>query len=106
MGVAHTLSRCFFWSENILWKEDLAGRDVTVSLSGRDLIVDTETVGAYLGGGEGVNGERAKGWKERRWGGKGVDVLWFERLDHAQVFDSRRDRARLVGVLWDYCARV
>ena len=48
MGVSHTLSRHFFWNENVLWKEDLEGRRVTVSLGGRDLIVNTEAVGKYL----------------------------------------------------------
>jgi hypothetical protein len=48
MGVSHTLARHFFWSENILWKEELEGRNVTVSLSGKDLIVDTESVGRYM----------------------------------------------------------
>jgi len=48
MGVSHTLSRHFFWNENVLWKKDLEGRRTTVSLSGRDLIVDTEAVGRYL----------------------------------------------------------
>ncbi|OJD34176.1 transcription initiation protein spt5 protein [Diplodia corticola] len=105
MGVAHTLSRCFFWSENIMWKEDLAGRDVTVSLSGRDLIVDTETVRGYLKGegkwegkaseGNGVDGKRSE-----------LDVLWFEDLDHAQVFDTAGNRRRLINVLERYCARV
>lgn len=48
MGVSHTLSRHFFWSENVLWKKDLGDRKVTVSLGGRDLIVNTEAVGTYL----------------------------------------------------------
>ena len=47
-GVSHTLSRHFFWNENVLWKKDLGGRNVTVSLSGRDLIVNTEAVEIYL----------------------------------------------------------
>jgi hypothetical protein len=46
--VSHTLAKHFFWTENILWKEDLGGRNVTVCLGGRDLIVDTESVGRYL----------------------------------------------------------
>ncbi|KAL1639606.1 hypothetical protein SLS58_007806 [Diplodia intermedia] len=98
MGVAHTLSRCFFWSENIMWKEDLAGRDVSVSLSGRDLIVDTETVRVYLAG-EGK-------WKDKTRSANDLDVLWFNDLDHAQVFDKARDRKRLISVLEKYCARV
>jgi pimeloyl-ACP methyl ester carboxylesterase len=48
MGVSHTLSRHFFWNENVLWKKDLEGRRTTVSLGGRDLIVATEAVGRYL----------------------------------------------------------
>jgi pimeloyl-ACP methyl ester carboxylesterase len=47
MGVAHTLGRCFFWSENILWKKDVAGRKITISLGGKDLIVNSEAVGRY-----------------------------------------------------------
>jgi pimeloyl-ACP methyl ester carboxylesterase len=48
MGVAHTLARHFFWNENVVWKKDLVGHNVTVSLGGRDLIVNTEAVGRYL----------------------------------------------------------
>jgi len=47
-GVAHTLARHFFWNENVLWKKDMKGLKVTVSLGGRDLIVNTEAVGRYL----------------------------------------------------------
>ncbi len=54
MGVSHTLSRHFFWNENVLWKKDLGGRKVTVSLGGRDLIVNTEAVGRYLSSNEPV----------------------------------------------------
>ncbi|KAH7053500.1 hypothetical protein B0J12DRAFT_58231 [Macrophomina phaseolina] len=68
MGVAHTICRCFFWSENIMWKEDLADRDVTVSLSGQDLIIDARTVGAYLLG-EDLS-EPKKTWNERPRTGK------------------------------------
>lgn len=50
MSVSHTLSRHFFWNECVLWKKDIEGRKVTVSLSGQDLIVDTEAVGRYLSG--------------------------------------------------------
>jgi len=53
MSVSHTLARRFFWNENVLWKKDLGNRKVTVSLSGRDLIVDTEAVGRYMSTGAG-----------------------------------------------------
>lgn len=107
-GVAHTLCRRFFWSENVLWLDDLlplmakTGMRVTVSLAGRDLIVDTEAVGKYLVGGvEGkVNGEE---WKHREWKGEGLEVIWNEDRDHAQVFDSVVKRARLVEVVRRYC---
>lgn len=92
----------------MLWLDDLlplmaqTGMRVTVSLAGRDLIVDTEAVGRYLVGGvEGkVNGEE---WKHRGWKGKGLEVIWNEDRDHAQVFDSAQKRARLVEVVRSYC---
>ncbi|KAF2088573.1 hypothetical protein K490DRAFT_64621 [Saccharata proteae CBS 121410] len=119
MGVAHTLGRRFFWNQNICWKEDLqAGVDaeeekrrVTVVLGGRDLIVDTESVGTYLAVGDistpesGLEKKGDQSWKTGQWKGTGLDVLWFEHLDHAQVFDKRADRARLIGVLRAYCRR-
>lgn len=103
LGVAHTLSRCFFWSENIIWKEDLGGRDFTVVLSGRDLIIDTETVGRYLAGRDLSDSDGS--WKEAPWTGKGVDVLWLENVDHAQAFDTRRNREKMLRALQDYCGR-
>jgi len=48
MGVSHSLSRCFFWSENVLWKNDIGHRPVTIILAGQDLIVNTKAVGDYL----------------------------------------------------------
>ena len=168
MGVAHTLGRHFFWAENILWKEDVKGRNITAVLSGKDLIVNTQAVGRYLTEGaahesnefERSNGRgrhstrlagrqngapngpsktngvirrrpngkenahlegivnatpnsRANGtptirtdaeaWKTRPWKGQGLEILWFEDLDHAQVFDSKRDRRKLVNVVRAYC---
>src|ERR1700712_4659882 len=47
-GVAHTFSRRFFWSESILWKEDIASRRTTIFLGERDLLVDTAHVYEYL----------------------------------------------------------
>jgi len=114
MGVAHTLSRRFFWADNVLWLEDLANREipitVSVFLAGRDLIVDTAAVAKYLTGGRSLatanqsNDEEVKeydvswkinddgkenvkqGWSER----KGWRVYWCDGLDHAQVFDHSK----------------
>ena len=133
LGVAHTLGRRFFWSENILWKEDLGlkdenddeGRNVTVVLCGKDLIVDAPTVRRYLTAPwarESVqNGKAirtAKGRKtpmvtesvydrngvcrDKTWTGSGLEVLWFEDLDHAQVFDSRKTREHVTEAVSVY----
>ena len=174
-GVSHALARGFFWSEMILWKEDIGDRRFTVSLAEKDLIVNTEAVGRYLASpspqikdnktchgnrrasrsrGEaksriqGHSGELvlANGyghsnghidkhtngdlnghahcqlsgakeryddaddddddkWKSRPWDGQGVDVIWHERLDHAQVFDKARTRKKLINVIKVYCSQ-
>lgn len=136
MGVAHSLARGFFWSRNIVWKEDLGlegeneeeGRDVTVVLSGRDLIVDTEAVRRYLiasvpeGGIPNGNAIRMtnrngkarvtkihnKGtgaWTGGRWTGSGLELLWFEYLDHGQVFDCEKTRRHVVKAVRSYSAK-
>ncbi|RDL33575.1 uncharacterized protein BP5553_07943 [Venustampulla echinocandica] len=141
MGVSHTLSRHFFWNENVLWKEDLKGRKMTASLGGRDIIVDAKAVGRYLnnvpkstpnsyrdnalnpvdaedqpdveqpvsilGGGGGVETTQDslldEEWKSRPWRGSGIEGLWSEDLDHAQIFDTRASRRRLIDVIRVYC---
>lgn len=91
-GVALCLGRHFFWRENIIWKEALLGlggegnkkdRKVTICLSGRDLIVDTGKVHNYLRDGVEVR----PGDSESR-GSSGIEVMMFEHLDHAQIFDD------------------
>ena len=104
MGVAHTLSRRFFWSENIIWKEDFAGRPVTVVLSGRDLIVNTEHVGAYLTDADAKSIETGA-WKDQSWKGEGIDIIWFGDMDHAGVFDKKSDRAKVLRVVREYCSK-
>lgn len=105
MGVAHTLGRRFFWSENILWKSDIKDRRTTVVISGKDLIVDTEAVGRYLAADDSgtVIDEH---WKDRTWKGNGLDILWFNDLDHAQVFDSKANCDILVNVVRGYSLRM
>lgn len=114
IGVAHTLAKRFSWIDNIIWKEDLgikaekdqhAGRNVTVVLSGKDLIVDTETVGQYLMGSSEVRAidkEAAQPWKNRPWIGYGLELLWFEQLDHAQVFDFENTRQPVIRAICAY----
>lgn len=104
---------------------------ITASLSRRDLIVDTEAVGAYLmqddvvpdpvlrrrdgedrmDEREGTMGleveevekKKKQGWKEKGFVGRGLEVLWWDELDHAQVFDIKETREKLVQVLVEYC---
>ncbi|KAE9972066.1 hypothetical protein EG328_005239 [Venturia inaequalis] len=96
MGVAHVLRRHFFWTENILWKEDIEGRDMTVSLGGKDLILNTEAVGRYVTGIDNAN------WKDKQWTGKGLDVLWFPDCDHSSVFDHTEPVQKLADVVRRY----
>ncbi|KAI1029311.1 hypothetical protein LB504_010865 [Fusarium proliferatum] len=106
-GVALCLGRHFFWRENILWKEDLLGtqsdghqaRHVAVTLSGRDLIVDTTAVAEYLGVdlSSGRNGMVAESHN-------GVEVVMFPKLDHAQVFDDRVSRESVIQMVRSRCA--
>ncbi|KAF4418650.1 hypothetical protein F53441_14465 [Fusarium austroafricanum] len=105
-GVALCLGRHFFWRENILWKEDLLGtqsdghhtRHVAVTLSGRDLIVDTAAVAEYLGVdlGAGSSGVVAESHN-------GVEVVMFPKLDHAQVFDDRSSRDSVIQMVRSRC---
>ena len=119
-GIAYTLGRTFFWAECVLWRENVQGRDITVVLSGKDLITDTKAVAEYLVGDgsgnqvvtrqddkevpdQGVELVRAR-YKGRKWTGTGVEVLWFEKADHAQVFDDREGMEELRRVLMVYSA--
>ena len=160
MGVSHSLSRCFFWSQNVLWKHDIGARAVTVSLAEWDLIVNTKAVRSYLttdneeiaAGQKGAASSNANGnvhekvisgtgrkptmlrqgsdghfrsrtpgkpssttsdnnscdfatRKDRNWARKGLDLIWFQRLDHAQVFDKAQTRMPLIEAICDYSCR-
>ncbi|KAG6056042.1 hypothetical protein E4U17_002546 [Claviceps sp. LM77 group G4] len=120
LGVAHSLGRLFFWRENILWREDVVAttakltaggpaqstrRKVAVSLSARDLIVDAASVAAYLTSKpQIVTAERAIGVPEDYgdMSSNEVDVMVFPDLDHAQVFDWKYARDRLVRLIHSY----
>jgi len=126
-GVAHCLGRHFFWKDNIAWKEELLeivgqqliepkSRKVAVCLAERDLIVDTTTVQQYL-----VNG---KNWtsasnslqqsnsidttsspvSEHGGDNNSIEVLWFDGLDHAQVFDKKEATAQIIDLTRRCCA--
>lgn len=92
--VARALARHFFWAENILWKEDLDGRRIAVVLSGCDQIVDVPEVREYLT-------EQEHGNETFRWmnASGDLEVLYYEDLDHAQVFDLAKNRKPLVDIV-------
>jgi pimeloyl-ACP methyl ester carboxylesterase len=132
---ARALSRHFFWFECILFREDVLGATsgrgrepaageqqlakknkpmpITVSLSGRDQIIDARAVHAYLTGGKdpdehneaanpgsgSVSGKGRAGVPPSRWEQDGLEVFYFSEMDHATVLDTSRDRAPLVGAL-------
>ncbi|KFY38600.1 hypothetical protein V495_06464 [Pseudogymnoascus sp. VKM F-4514 (FW-929)] len=106
MGAAHTLARRFAWTENILWKEDVAGRRWTVLLSEKDIIVAADAIGRYLTRPEGVSAlddeRRASEWRTTKWTGGELDVLWLKGLNHAEVFDTKRDRKMVIDIALNY----
>ncbi|BCS23582.1 uncharacterized protein APUU_40026S [Aspergillus puulaauensis] len=109
IGVAHTLSRRFSWIDNIIWRENLRikgeknqeGRNVTVALSGKDAIVATETVAQYLVGSL-SDRPSTRGWKNKSWIGYGLELLWYEQLDHAQIFSFKDTRWPVIRAISVY----
>lgn len=108
--------------EDVLGAEggERSRRKVAVCLSGRDLIVDTPTVATYLARRGDIQNEDIEDsmFKSRdpsepisndnprckRWlGHSGIEILWFPSLDHAQVFDKREDRRRILDVIDEFC---
>ncbi|KAI1135953.1 hypothetical protein F5Y05DRAFT_415549 [Hypoxylon sp. FL0543] len=95
-------------------------RKVAVCLAERDLIVDTRMVAQYLSAdGDGwivPNPAERGGTSSGRWSMEqdrwsngdltrdGIELLWFEGLDHAQVFDTKENQDRLISVIRRHCA--
>lgn len=102
-GVAHCLSRHFFWWQNIIWRDQLLGspgddgagrgvrRRVAVCLSGRDIIVPTAAVAQYLAAGPDNSSAS-------------IESILFPDFDHAQVFDDPASVHKLVRLVQAYCA--
>jgi pimeloyl-ACP methyl ester carboxylesterase len=88
--ISHALARHFFWSENVLWKEELEGLKVGIVLSGSDQIVHSEEVRRYLTGEDDM---------KLRWENGDMEVLFFPGLDHATVFDTAERRGPLLDIL-------
>ena len=58
--------------------------------------MNTVTVAGYLADEDDLVEEH---WKAREWKGHGLEVVWFEELDHARVFDSRDNCQKLVAII-------
>jgi pimeloyl-ACP methyl ester carboxylesterase len=95
IDVSRTLSRHFFWAENVLWKEELVGPRVGVVLSGADQIVNAEGVRKYLTGEQQIIGEggMSRHWKD------GLELLFYPGLDHAMVFDTKDRRKAVLEIV-------
>jgi hypothetical protein len=73
-----------------MWKEELEGRPIGVSLSGCDQIVDAEGVRRHL---------TEEDEMKKRWEKGALQVLFYPDLDHAMVFDKHDWRLPLVNIL-------
>ncbi|KAI0539565.1 hypothetical protein GGR58DRAFT_226832 [Xylaria digitata] len=92
-------------------------RRVVVCLAQRDLIVDTPTVRQYLvSDGDWISADGIPGesgpigtqqpvvrLEEGRLKHDSIEVIWFDGLDHAQVFDRKDTSARLAAVTHRSC---
>ncbi|WQF89369.1 Putative alpha/Beta hydrolase [Colletotrichum destructivum] len=103
--------------------ERIKERRITVCLAELDLIVNTRAVARYLAGGDWTEcPARLRGEQGRhnhveppngpvqgvqsfnhRSSHSGINIIWLPEKDHAEVFFSGRDRARVVAVIRDYC---
>ena len=105
ISVAHTLTRRVDWTDNILWKDELKGKRVTVLLSGKDIIVDTERLGRYLSKDHDIKEAEStdiEDWKTRSWNDEGLNIMWCKGLNHAEVFNFASERAPLVYIIDKY----
>lgn len=94
IGVAHTLSRTFFWSENVIWKEDLLKHRCTVFLAEKDSIINAGKVRRYLGEGNTIEGKSLT-QQSARYSEEPLRVVWCANMDHGQVFDLAEWRSIL-----------
>ena len=110
IGAAHTLARRFSWSEHIMWKEDLIGRQWTIFLSEKDIIVDAENLGRYLTrkpGIKAIEDKRSHEWKsDLGWISDNLNVILLPGLNHAESFDFKETRAMIIATALEYCKAV
>ena len=91
------MGRTFFWSENILWKEDVLDHPCTVFLAEKDAIINAAKVRTYLQEDQVTfNDTDAAQYQQQRYKTRNLPkVMWCPELDHGGVFDWPDWRARL-----------
>ncbi|KAJ3912833.1 hypothetical protein F5877DRAFT_53419 [Lentinula edodes] len=105
--IAYVLGRCFFWAENVLWREDLDSNSdlgsvkFAILLSGKDQIIPAPLVRLYLTRETGETRETREDDSHNR----KVEVLYYPDLDHATVFDTKERRRGMVEVLGRFSVR-
>ena len=97
MGIAHALARHFFWTENILWKEELDGLPSAVVLASQDSVLDAKEVWKYLTGSTPPPTDPAEVTEE--WSEKDMTVRWYRGLDHSQAFLTKERREPMIKLL-------
>lgn len=102
--IGRALRRHFFWTENILFKEQLEKEKVAVVLSGSDQIVPSGDVWKYL------TGEEIRGEEESpdRWvsSDSALEVTYYPQADHATVFNRWSTRKGVAEVIDRLCRQV
>ena len=105
--ISHTLARRFFWKDFILFKKDLPARKpLTVTLSGKDIIVPTRDVWNYLAEASRSGNEGDGETGDTEWESGTLRVIWFAELNHAGVFNSKDLRRGVVSIVRRQCERV
>ncbi|KAH7880325.1 uncharacterized protein C8R40DRAFT_1032949 [Lentinula edodes] len=100
--IAYVLGRCFFWAENVLWREDLGLDSGLDSESGKDQIIPAPLVRLYLTREDDVKPR----WESQSQShNRKLEVLYYPDLDHATVFDTKERRRGMVEVLGRFSVR-
>lgn len=105
MGAAHAVTRRFVWTENVLWKHEMVGRKFAFVLSGKDIILDAGRCRKHLLHGQAEIERSSIGQVTGAEVIKAdnLEILWFKNLNHAEVFEKKKERKVLVDLIWRYC---
>lgn len=88
--ISHTIARRFQWKDLILFKEDIpASIPLTVTLSGRDIIVPSQEVWNYLTETK-IDDQISDTDQDTEWKSEDglLGVFWFSKFNHADIFSG------------------